>query len=581
LSVPGQVRAALGASLIVLGGILVVALYVPYRLNESAHERYVEDVLPLRALVDRLALQVATQQAHAEEYLLTRHHDALNQYFLGHRRVNRALRGISGYDDRHPRLQGLVREATTRIIVLQATLSAQIGARATGTFEAESAETRTGLRRADRAYERLRRTVTAMRGETVRVVRDAEEEQDATFERLIIVLSWLGAVGLLIGGTLFVLTPRRLGEVYAAERQARREAESRADAARALAHVSDGVVLTDREGAVRYSNPAAESLLETDTRVETGARLRELLPGWGTGPAPDDGQPSVAGSLIVPLAGRAGERWLAITSVDFEEGVVYAIRDVTEERALETMRSELLATASHELRTPMTSIYGAARTLIAHEDLSPDRRAAFLQMIASESERLARIVDGMLLASRLDADQVDVTTEPVDARELARSVLEAARVHAPDNVTIRLSAPRELPMLSCDPSRLRQVLLNLVDNAIKYSPDGGAVELALHRTDGGVQFVVRDEGLGFPSEEAEKIFDRFYRLDPELTRGIGGTGLGLYISRELVERMRGKIWADSEPGRGSSFTVELPLDPNTSEAESTPPPSSVSGSVRR
>jgi signal transduction histidine kinase len=160
-------------------------------------------------------------------------------------------------------------------------------------------------------------------------------------------------------------------------------------------------------------------------------------------------------------------------------------------------------------------------------------------------------------------------------------VLEAARVHAPDNVTIRLSAPRELPMLSCDPSRLRQVLLNLVDNAIKYSPDGGAVELALHRTDGGVQFVVRDEGLGFPSEEAEKIFDRFYRLDPELTRGIGGTGLGLYISRELVERMRGKIWADSEPGRGSSFTVELPLDPNTSEAESTPPPSSVSGSVRR
>jgi two-component system phosphate regulon sensor histidine kinase PhoR len=579
-SVPGQVRAALGASLIVLAGILAVALYVPYRLNESANERYVEEVIPLRGLAQRLALELATGHADAEEYLLSRDSEALGDYRAAQRAVNKTLRQIVPYEDRYPALDALVRDATFEIAELYGALEAQMLAVERGTFRANSDAAREALRKADAAYERLTRTLQDMIRETQRVVREAQDEQDATFQRLLIVLGWLGAVGLLIGGTLFVLTPRRLGEVYAAERRARREAESRADAARALAHVSDGVVLTDGDGVVRYSNPASAQLLETETREETGLRLRELLPGWGTAPTPRDGQQSGTGSVVVPLDARGGERWLAITSVDFDEGVVYAIRDVTEERALETMRSELLATASHELRTPMTSIYGAARTLLAHGDLSPDRREAFLEMIANESERLARIVDGMLLASRLDADQVDVTTEQVDARALARSVLEAARVHAPDDVTIRLNAPRNLPPVACDPSRLRQVLLNLVDNAIKYSPDGGAVELVIERVgDESVRFVVHDEGLGFPPEEGEKIFDRFYRLDPELTRGIGGTGLGLYISRELVERMRGRIWAESEPGRGSSFTVELPLEPRSSEAESTRSPSSVPGSA--
>jgi len=259
---------------------------------------------------------------------------------------------------------------------------------------------------------------------------------------------------------------------------------------------------------------------------------------------------------------RAGERWLSVTSVEFAEGVVYAIRDVTEERTLETMRSDFLATASHELRTPMTSIYGAARTLLARDgDLTADRREAFLEMIADESERLARIVDGILMASRLDADEVALETEQCDAEQLAESVLEAARIRASENISLALDAADRLPRLSCDPNRLRQVLLNLVDNAIKYSPDGGRVSLSIEADDESMRFVVRDEGLGFSGDERERIFERFFRLDPALQRGIGGTGLGLYISRELVERMGGRIWAEPRPDRGSAFSVELPLTP--------------------
>jgi signal transduction histidine kinase len=573
-NVPGQVRAALGASLIVLAGIVATAFYVPYKLNETADKRYVQEVIPLRKVVQDLKVHTVALKAAVAEYVITRDERVVELYNDEHVQINRLLEEMEPHVERHPSLEQLRMLATEQIGDVVQLYGAQI--HFVDTDDAKATEKR--FADADRQFTGFSDTVDDMIDETDRFVEEAQDEQQVTFRNLLIVLGWLGAVGLLIGGTLFIATPRRMGELYAAERRLRREAESRADAARALAHVSDGVVLTDRDGEVRFSNPAAGTLLETEGRDEIGRRLRGLLPTWGPAAGPDDGQAVSPASVVVPLETRSGERWLAITSVDFAEGVVYAIRDVTEERALETMRSELVATASHELRTPMTSIYGAARTLLAHGDLSPERRVAFLEMIASESERLARIVDGMLLASRLDADQVELTSERIDAVSVARSVLESARVRTPENVSLRLDAPVDVPHVACDPNRLRQVLLNLVDNAIKYSPDGGTVELAIHATDNeGVRFVVRDEGLGFPPEEGEKIFERFYRLDPELTRGIGGTGLGLYISRELVERMRGRIWADSEPGRGASFTVELPLAAGSPEAEISRRPTSVHG----
>jgi two-component system phosphate regulon sensor histidine kinase PhoR len=270
-------------------------------------------------------------------------------------------------------------------------------------------------------------------------------------------------------------------------------------------------------------------------------------------------QPGGGGAAVVPIE-LGHERWLSITGVDFGDGVVYAVRDVTEERALETMRSDFVATASHELRTPMTSISGAALTLLRRSaELSPERRDAFLEMIVSESERLSRIVDQILLASRIEAGSVEVVHQACDAAEIVESVVAATRHRAPEGVRLRFENDRELPDVDCDPDRLRQVLVNVIDNAIKFSPDGGEVRVELEPVGDALRFAVHDEGLGFDQNAAERIFERFHRLDPHQTQGIGGTGLGLYISRELVHRMGGRIWAEAERGAGASFYFELPL----------------------
>ena len=151
-------------------------------------------------------------------------------------------------------------------------------------------------------------------------------------------------------------------------------------------------------------------------------------------------------------------------------------------------------------------------------------------MIATESDRLARTVNDILWASRLDADRVHLDVGTHDPRELARTVVEAAQVHLPAGIELSFSCEPDLPPILGDPDKVRQVLTNLVDNAVKYSPDGGVVELQIARRDHAVRFSVADAGLGIPTSEQRRIFDKFYRVDPNLTRGVGGTGLGLYIS---------------------------------------------------
>jgi len=252
------------------------------------------------------------------------------------------------------------------------------------------------------------------------------------------------------------------------------------------------------------------------------------------------------------------ERWLAISGVDFGEGAVYALQDVTDEHALEKTRSDFVATASHELRTPLAAVYGAVRTLRREDvELSEEHRAAFLDMIESESLRLSKIVGQILLAGQLDADAVELSISECDPVEIAADVIESASVHLPDGILLGLSA-EGARSIDCDEAKLKQVLVNLVDNAIKYSPDGGQVTIRLDQNGSGCLIEVADQGLGIPADEQERIFEKFYRLDPQQTKGVGGSGLGLYICRELVERMDGQLSVESEPGVGSRFQVALP-----------------------
>jgi PAS domain S-box-containing protein len=334
--------------------------------------------------------------------------------------------------------------------------------------------------------------------------------------------------------------------------------------AHVLEHVGDGVFVVDREGIVRFWNLAAEQITGIALGRAVGTPARQLLGGWDEAspsiPVAGGGRPKRHLARMLPFEVDGREVWLSLCGVDVADATVYSFQDRTDERVLDKVRDDFVATASHELRTPLAAIYGAAKTLRREGALDDDDVERMMAIIASESERLARVVDDILVASHLDSGRLKFGSATVDVRALAADVVESLETHE-NGVTIALDAPPNgLPGLAVDPMKLRRVLLNLLENAIKYSPDGGAVVLRVATGENGcLRLEVRDEGLGIPRADQERIFEKFYRADPLLARGVGGTGLGLYICRELVQRMGGEIEVESEPGEGSTFTVELPV----------------------
>jgi PAS domain S-box-containing protein len=341
------------------------------------------------------------------------------------------------------------------------------------------------------------------------------------------------------------------------------ESERRAEAALALAYVGDGVVLLDHDGRVRFWNSAVAAITGVHEADALGRRPVEVLPSWEEltrlAELADADAPQRARSVTVPIETASGDRWVAVTGVAFDEGIVYALRDVTEEQEFERARSDFVATASHELRTPLAAVYGAARTLRRTDiEIPAEQAEAFLEIIVSETERLTTIVSQILVAGQLEGGRVDVTTTATDLAPLVESVLVSTRLRAPEHIELRLEQNGDRAVALADEDKLRQVLVNLLDNAIKYSPDGGEVTVELAGGAGRVRLTVRDQGLGVPPGEQERIFEKFYRLDPALTRGVGGSGLGLFISRELVTRMGGSLTVRSQPGEGAAFVVDLP-----------------------
>jgi PAS domain S-box-containing protein len=342
------------------------------------------------------------------------------------------------------------------------------------------------------------------------------------------------------------------------------EAQERAHAAEALEYVDDGVILVDEAGIVRLWNPTAAISLRMPAVEALGRPIAELLGDWQSLqsriPVASEPQAGASRAQTLPVEVQGEERWLSISAVRFPGGTVYAFRDVTDERAVEQMKTDFVSTVSHELRTPLAAIYGAAMTL-RRRDVAVDQsqRDRLLEVVSSEADRLARIVNDILWASRLESGRMSIAIERCDAAAIVTEVVDVLRSRAPEGMEVAVSKSRGLPQVAADSDKLRQILTNLIDNAIKYSPDGGRVEVEIGRSGGRVRFRVTDQGLGIPPAEQDRIFEKFFRLDPNLTRGVGGTGLGLYISRELVLRMNGRIWVDSDGRTGSSFFLELPV----------------------
>jgi PAS domain S-box-containing protein len=341
------------------------------------------------------------------------------------------------------------------------------------------------------------------------------------------------------------------------------EAEERGEAARSLAAIGDGVFRVDAAGRIRLWNPGAEAITGLAAADVVGRLAGDAIPCWSVVEpripvAPSPGPAARAETVPIEIGGR--ELWLSISGVGSVEGTVYAFRDQTDERRVEEFEADLIATVCHELRTPLAAVYGAAMTLRRPDlELDDQTRRGLLSVIGDQAERLSGIVDDVLAASRLEAGSVRLERESFNPGEVATGVVDAARTHAPGGLRIDLRVAHGLPEAAGDADRVRQVLANLVENAVKYSPGGGVVVVDVAAENGLVRFTVSDHGIGIPEDELDRIFDRFYRLEHAAARGIGGTGLGLYICRELVRRMGGTIRAESELGSGSTFTVELPV----------------------
>jgi PAS domain S-box-containing protein len=342
-----------------------------------------------------------------------------------------------------------------------------------------------------------------------------------------------------------------------------REVTHRAQAAEALAFVGDGILLVDRDGIVRLWNATAETITGLRAADVVGRRAREAIPSWDAlseqvTSADAPGQ-TPAGNVILLPVGK-DDLWLSVVGVRFHAGSVFAFRDLTAERAVEKLKSDFVSTVSHELRTPLAGVYGAAMTLRrADVDFDEEQRRVLLDVIAAEAGRLARIVEDILSAGQLDANTLTLSVEDCDAGELAAEAVRAAQTRFADAAAIELES-RPGTRVAADRSRLLQVLGNLIDNAVKYSAPGEPVDVTISAENGTVRFAVADRGLGIPPSDLERVFDKFFRLDPELARGVGGTGLGLYICRELVGLMAGRIWAETRVGGGSTFVVELPAN---------------------
>jgi signal transduction histidine kinase len=547
-----RVQVSLLVLIVLLASLLATGLYGIFGLYNSAENRYIRLLFPLRTATRDLVLQMVNEETGVRGYMITKDRSSLRSYRDGRNGVIADLAEIQRLTPGHPLLHARLHSLRLEIRGLHGFFDRQIVFVRDGSLGQRRA--RADVLGGDKLFRRFRKTASAMQSDIAAFVDQTRAEQRRTLRRAVGLLVTSGVFALAIAALLALRVPERLRRLYSAEEQARIRAERGANAARALAHVSDAVVLIDAEYRIRSWNAAAEQLFGVSSEAALGHRIGEVIPSLvafvGGSHGHDD---------LTPVRIGDEERWLAVAVSGFEGGHVLTLRDATMEHLLERARADFVTTASHELRTPLTAIYGGVRTLLEREDiLDEEQRLGFLRMIEQESQHLSQIVDQLLVTAQIDRGEMRLAQDDCDVQALCTSVLVAADARKPDSITLALMAPAGATTVRCDELRLKQVFVNLVENAIKYSPDGGRVEVSILDEDERLRVEVRDEGLGIPPSEQARIFEKFYRLDADMTRGVGGSGLGLYISREIVEQMGGSLSVRSAAGAGSTFTVTLP-----------------------
>ncbi|HVL54317.1 MAG TPA: ATP-binding protein [Vitreimonas sp.] len=355
-----------------------------------------------------------------------------------------------------------------------------------------------------------------------------------------------------------------------------RRALAASDARKAgvLAGAVDAIVTSDADGRIEEFNPAAERLFQCSREEAVGRLVADLLVPpelrqqhvAGLAAYIETGRPRILGQRIRTTALRAGDTRvpveLTVTEVRLEGQPMFTafIRDITEQQQAETARDRFLEILSHELRTPVTAIYGGTRVLERLDPASPSARD-LLADVGTEADRLHRLVEDLIVLARAERGAIDVTREPVHLTRVVERVLRGEQARA-DGVELRLRASPGLPPALGEETYVEQILRNLLSNAIKYGRAGGLVEVLVEQA--GDECVVRvlDRGQGIDDREALQLFSIGYR-SPATSRLASGSGVGLFVARWLVEAIGGRIWAQARAGGGSEFAFSLPiLDPD-------------------
>jgi len=331
----------------------------------------------------------------------------------------------------------------------------------------------------------------------------------------------------------------------------------RARLAAVLDQMTDAVLIADPEGRVQFANPAAERFGRGQAigrSISEVLRHHQLIQAWQR--SQESGEMQIESAELPPT--RQFVQLIVIPDQYAQGGTLVLVQDLTRVRRLETVRRDFVSNLSHELRTPLASLRALAETLRDGALEDPPAARRFLDQMLIEVDALSQMVAELLELSRIEAGEVTLERKPVMPLELLSSTAARMEIQAQRaGLALRVDCPPDLPQIRVDASRLEQVLVNLIHNAVKFTRPGGELSLLAEATAEGIRFAVKDTGIGIPLDDLPRIFERFYKSDR--SRSGGGTGLGLSIARHLVESHGGRIWAESVEGQGSTFYFTIPL----------------------
>lgn len=347
-----------------------------------------------------------------------------------------------------------------------------------------------------------------------------------------------------------------------------------------LTQMTDGVIATDRHGNITIINETALDFLGKTEKEVTGKLITKVL---GLKDLSVQDLMSTQQELVITVNENTPDEMILHANFSliqrvtgFVSGLVCVLHDITEQQKNEREQQQFVSNVSHELRTPLTSLRAYVEALNdgawKDENIAPQ----FLNVIQDETERMIRMINDLLSLSRMDRGVAKMDLEWVNFNDFVNHILNRFDMIVKtdeknsDNTkkyTIKREFTNQALWVEIDTDKMMQVIDNIMNNAIKYSPDGGVITVRLLQSNNHVILSISDQGLGIPRKALNKIFDRFYRVDKARSRKQGGTGLGLAISKEIVEAHKGKIWADSAEGKGSTFYISLPYEPMSEEGD--------------